>query len=45
MTSGQLKLVTGATVRLVLAQSAQRPSAVMGATLGEYERAMFVDGV
>ena len=45
VTSGQLKLVTGAMVGLILAQSAQRPSAVMGATLGEYERATFVDGV
>jgi hypothetical protein len=45
VTSGQLKLVTGAMVGLVLAQSAQRPSAVMGATLAEYERATFIDGV
>ena len=45
VTSGHLKMVTGAMVGLILAQSAQRPSAVMGATLGEYERATFVDGV
>ena len=45
VTSSHLKMVTGAMVGLILAQSAQRPSAVMGATLGEYERATFVDGV
>ena len=45
VTSGHQKMVMGAMVGLILAQSAQRPSAVMGATLGEYERATFVDGV
>ena len=45
VTSSHLKLVIGAMVGCILAQSAQRPSAVMGATLDEYKRATFVDGV
>ena len=45
MEETHLKICTAATAAVMMYESVQRPSAIMGLTVIEYSRAAFVDGV